>query len=162
MNCNDFKFPIISVTLLENEHDILYHIPANAIGHDYISVGDVDSDLETYATIMSQGERIIANEESFKLSDVLSTKQGAHYQKVTLEYETSTIFCDNLQELNSQQLKLKQNFYSLLVEFFDGTFAIIRCLSHGDGYLFSSKEQDGIITNTITITNLTGLQTIVS
>lgn len=169
MHCSEFHFPILSVSLLANDVDIAYNVPSSAVGQDYISVDlpvqGTQSSL-AYATLLSEGQLLLANDESFKLSQKLQTKQGGQYQQVTLEYTTSptsTVLdgsSASVEDYHRQQSDLRQNSYSLLLEFFDGTQGLIRAFNHGDGWLFSSKQQDGTTTNTIAITNLTGIQLI--
>lgn len=165
--CKELPFPLVSASLIKEAEDVIFNDAFELPGRDYVSAGGTDTTdtvsvkfpKSSVLSTDSIGIPILMDPESATIKTTRSRSANGYSSKVTLSYEV--IFPqENPDDINSLFFSLEHSHYSLLLEFFGSTYAIVRSKSNGEGWSFEHIYDKGVEKCSISITNTNAIQLI--
>lgn len=162
--CKELPFPLISASLIRENEDAIFNDAFELSGRNFISFALKD-DNKTSSVKFPQSEvlstdigiPILMDPESVTIKTTRTKSAHGYQPKVSLSYEV-TFPQESADDINSLIFSLEHSHFSLLLEFFGFTYAIVRAKSNGEGFQFEHTYDKGKEHCTISITNTQALQ----
>lgn len=166
--CSELPFPLISCSLLRENEDVIFVDAFELPGRDIIKAGLKNettpvSALFPKSSVLSTssiGIPLIMEPETATIKTTRTKSTHGYQSKVSLSYEV--IFPqEDPDDINSLMFSLEHSHFSLLLEFFGSTYAIVRTKSNGEGFHFEHTYDKGKEHCTLSITNTQALQILI-